>query len=117
MRFKLDENLPVEVARLFTKAGHSASTAVEQGLGGASDQTIPERCAADGLVLVTLDLGFADIGAYPPSNYAGLIVLRLKQQDRQAVTSVVSRLISLIGEEELSRRLWIVDESRIRIRE
>ena len=117
MDFKLDENLPVEVARLFAEAGHSASTALEQGLGGASDQTIAERCAADGLVLVTLDLGFADIGAYPPSNYAGLIVLRLKQQDRQTVANLVSRLISLITEEELGRRLWVVDESRIRIRE
>ena len=117
MDFKLDENLPVEVAHLFVEAGHSASTAIDQGLGGASDQAIAEKCAADKLVLVTLDLGFADIGAYPPSNYAGLIVLRLKQQDKQTVASVLSKLISLIEEEQLSKRLWIVDESRIRIRE
>jgi predicted nuclease of predicted toxin-antitoxin system len=117
MNFKLDENLPVEVARLFAEAGHFASTAVEQGLGGASDQTIAERCATERLVLVTLDLGFADIGTYPPSNYAGLIVLRLKRQDRQTVASVVSRLIGLLAKEELFKRLWVVDESRIRIRE
>ena len=117
MEFKLDENLPVGVAHLFAEAGHSASTVVEQGLGGASDQTIAERCAAEGLVLVTLDLGFADIGAYPPSDYPGLIVLRLKRQDSQSVASVVSRLIGLVAEEGLFKRLWVVDESRIRIRE
>ncbi len=116
MEFKIDENLPVEVARLFEEAGHSGSTAIEEGLGGSSDQAIAEKCRAEGLVLVTLDIGFADIGTYAPSDYPGLIVIRLKHQDKQAVSKVVSRLIGLLEEEELKKRLWIVDESRIRIR-
>ena len=117
MDFKIDENLPIEVARLFAEAGHSGSTATEEGLGGSSDQAIAEKCQADGLILVTLDVGCADIGTYSPSDYPGLIVLRLKHQDKQAVSNVVSRLIGLLKEEELTKRLWIVDESRIRIRE
>ncbi len=31
MDFKIDENLPIEVARLFAEAGHSGSTAMEEG--------------------------------------------------------------------------------------
>jgi len=95
--FKIDENLPVEVARLFEEAGHSGSTAVEEGLGGSSDQAIAEQCRVEGLVLVTLDIGFADIGAYAPSDYLGLIVMRLKHQDKQAISKVVTRLIGLRG--------------------
>jgi len=64
MDFKIDENLPIEVARVFAEAGHSGSTAMEEGLGGSSDQAIAEKCQAEGLVLVTLDVGFADIGTY-----------------------------------------------------
>lgn len=37
---------------------------MEEGLGGSSDQAIAEKCQAEGLVLVTLDVGFADIGTY-----------------------------------------------------
>ncbi|MFQ5923888.1 MAG: DUF5615 family PIN-like protein [Anaerolineales bacterium] len=117
MDFKIDENLPVEVARLFEEAGHSGSTAVEEGLGGASDQAIAERCRVEDLILITLDVGFADIGAYPPSEYPGFVVLRLRSQDKETVTGVVSRFIRLVDEEELENRLWIVNESRIRIRE
>jgi len=65
---------------------------------------------------VTLDVGYADIGSYAPSNYPGLIVLRLKHQDAQAISKVIWRLIGLLEEEELNMRLWNVDESRIRIR-
>ena len=31
MDFKIDENLPIEVARLFAEAGHSGSTSMEEG--------------------------------------------------------------------------------------
>ena len=34
MKFKIDENLPVEVAELLREAGHDAATAIEQQLGG-----------------------------------------------------------------------------------
>jgi predicted nuclease of predicted toxin-antitoxin system len=37
MRFKVDENLPVEVAALLTDRGHDAATVRAQGLAGASD--------------------------------------------------------------------------------
>lgn len=117
MEFKVDENLPVEVARLFEEAGHSGSTAIDEGLGGSPDRAIADRCQAEGLILVTLDTGFSDIGAYPPAKYPGIVVLRLRQQDRRTIAGVVSRFISLLNEEQLENRLWIVDASRIRIRE
>ena len=34
MRFKLDENLPLELKRLFTESGHDAVTVLDQGMGG-----------------------------------------------------------------------------------
>ena len=34
MRFKLDENLPVEAAEFLRSAGHDARTVLEQGMGG-----------------------------------------------------------------------------------
>ena len=36
MRFKLDENLPIELKRRFTESGHDAVTVLDQGMGGAA---------------------------------------------------------------------------------
>ena len=40
MRFKFDENMPVEAAELFRNAGHDAATVLEQSLGGQPDPNI-----------------------------------------------------------------------------
>ena len=117
MDFKIDENLPIEVARLLSLAGHTAFTVLDQGLGGGNDQAIADRCKAERRVLVTLDAGFADIRAYPPSDCPGLIVLRLDRQDKETVLRVISRLRDLLERERIAERLWIVDEQRVRIRE
>lgn len=61
MDFKIDENLPTDVAHLLRQVGHRASTALEQGLGGASDSERAAVCQKEGLALITLDRDFADI--------------------------------------------------------
>ena len=71
MRFKVDENLPVEVAQMLRAAGHEAATVFDQHLGGSADSLIASICQQEERTLVTLDLDFADIRAYPPADYAG----------------------------------------------
>ena len=116
MDFKVDENLPQEVAQLLVKAGHDAVMALEEGLGGSSDQALVEVCQREGRTLVTLDAGFGDIRRYPPSAYPGLIVLRLRRQDKQHILDALPRLLDVLKGESITGRLWIVEERRIRIR-
>jgi len=116
MRFKIDENLPVEVADLLRHAGHDALTVWDQHLQGGDDKDISAVCQAEKRAIVTLDVGFADIRTYCPDQFSGLIVLRLKQQDKLHVLAVVNRVLPLFSTETLDHHLWIVDEERIRIR-
>jgi predicted nuclease of predicted toxin-antitoxin system len=116
MKFKVDENLPVEVAELLSQAGHDAATVIDQALGGHPDSDIAAVCQREQRALVTIDTDFADIRAYPPRLYAGLIVLRLKQQDKPAVLQVIARVMPTLAIEPLTGQLWIVEERRIRIR-
>ncbi|QNN20943.1 DUF5615 family PIN-like protein [Planctomycetales bacterium ZRK34] len=74
-------------------------------------------CQQEGRVLVTLDLDFADIRAYPPESCPGLIVLRLARQDVNTIKTVLARLLLLLETEPLESRLWIVDETSVRIRD
>ncbi len=117
MLFKVDENLPQEVALLLRQNGHDAVTVPEQGLAGAEDSAVEKVFRREKRALVTLDQGFADIRTYPPKDYSGLIVLRLSMQDKEHVLRIVEALIPMIHTEPLARRLWIVDEGEIRIRE
>ena len=116
MRFKLDENLPVEAAELLREAGHDATTILEQNMGGESDPDVAAVCRDEARVLVTFDTDFADIRTYPPEEHAGLLVFRLQRQDKPRVLGVLQRLLPLLAQEALEGLLWIVEEEQIRVR-
>jgi predicted nuclease of predicted toxin-antitoxin system len=117
MKFKVDENLPVEVADLLQESGHDAFTVLDQQMGGQADTSLAVVCQREERAIITLDLDFADIRTYPPSQFSGLIVLRLKQHDKFHVLTVFERIIEMLETELLHGRLWIVEENRLRIRE
>jgi predicted nuclease of predicted toxin-antitoxin system len=116
MKFKIDENLPIEVAEMLREAGYDAITVHDQNLVGETDLNIVTICQSEKRAVVTLDTDFADIRGYPPKDFAGLVVLRLKKQDKPYVLLVASRFIKALATERLEGNLWIVDERRIRIR-
>ncbi len=117
MNFKIDENLPVEAADLLRAAGHEADTAQEEGLASAEDETLSNRIRLEGRAIVTLDLDFSDIRAYPPQDYSGIIILRPNRQDKDSLLALVRRLLPLLLVEPLAGCIWIVEPDRIRIRQ
>ncbi|MBF2046526.1 MAG: DUF5615 family PIN-like protein [Elainella sp. C42_A2020_010] len=117
MKFKIDENLPVEIAQLLRDNSYDAVTVLDQALGGQPDPAISEICRQESRILLTLDLDFADIRTYPPADYAGIIVLRTNRQDKQALISLFQTVMPLLQQEQIAQRLWIVEPSQIRIRE
>lgn len=115
-KIKVDENLPGEAAELLAGAGHDAVTVSDQRMVGEPDANIANVSLREGRAIMTLDLGFADIRAYPPSNYAGIIVLRLARLDKSRVLSVLQRLLPVLDQEPLAGKLWIVEEASVRVR-
>jgi predicted nuclease of predicted toxin-antitoxin system len=117
VKFKLDENLPPSLAEVFAAAGHEAHSVVQQALGGKPDQQVADVCNLELRALVTLDLDFSNILSYPPSASAGIVVLRLANQAHATLESAVRSMLALLPREPLVRRLWIVEDDSIRIRE
>jgi predicted nuclease of predicted toxin-antitoxin system len=116
MRFKIDENLPLEVAELFNAEAHDAVTVNDEALHGTVNAQLAQICRAEDRILVTLDIGFADIRNYPPQLLPGIIVLRLGRLDRNHILDTVRRTLPLMAQEPLAQSLWIVEENQIRIR-
>lgn len=116
MRFKVDENLPVDVAALLASAGHEADTVADEKLGGVSDPDLASICRRERRALVTLDRGFADIRTYPPAEYPGIVVLRPDHQDKETVLRLAARMVDALAAHPLDRHLWILEPHRLRLR-
>ena len=114
--FKVDENLPVQVSETLQSAGYDAVSVLDQRLGGAADPEVAEVCRQETRVLVTLDVGFGDIRTYRPRSHAGILVLRPRTQQISHVIQLLQRVLSLLERESIEGALWIVEETRVRIR-
>lgn len=115
-RFAIDENVPIGVVELLKQAGHEACTVADLDRRGAPDATLTQVCNAERRTLITHDLEFASILAYPPQQHAGLIVLRLAHQDAPIVLEAISRMLPLIKSETVNGTVWVVEDARVRIR-
>ena len=117
MNFKIDENLPIEVASVINDAGHNASTVIGEVLKGAHDDVVIKRCASKQRILVTLDLDFSDIRTYHPGTHSGIIILRPHRQDKKSIMQLIMGLLTALKKENPAGSLWIVEPGRIRIHE
>jgi predicted nuclease of predicted toxin-antitoxin system len=117
LKFKVDENLPTEHAAVLRDAGHEADTVADQKLTGSDDSVLFERCQAEGRILLTLDLDFGNVRAYPPRSHSGVVVFRSNTQDKQALIALLKRLLPVFKNRSPRQQLWIVEQDRIRYRE
>ncbi len=75
-----------------------------------------KKCIKENRCLITLDMGFANIKNYPPSEISACVVLKLKSQSKDMITGIIEKIIPHFKKENLKNCLWIVDENKIRIR-
>ena len=116
MKFKLDENLPVSSAAILARAGHDVDTVGEEGLSGAPDPDVVAAATAAGRVLISLDVGLADIRAYSPGSHAGIVVLRLTDQSAAAVSKALSDLAAATAADSLAGAVAVLQRGLLRIR-
>ena len=92
MKFKIDENLPAEVAEQLRELGHEASTVVQEVLTGAPDSAIVAAAAAEARILLTLDKGIANLLRHPTATNHGVVLFRPGSVRYSNSSASVSRL-------------------------
>ena len=93
-RFKVDEDLPAEVADLLLASGHDTRTVVSQSMVGWPDDRVWAAVAAEGRSLVTADVGFADARRVVQSHGIGIILLRAGRESRTAYIELTQGLLA-----------------------
>jgi predicted nuclease of predicted toxin-antitoxin system len=95
MKIKLDANMPVRLAEVLTVLGHRVHTIPEEGLAGHSDNEVWNCTQKDERFLITQDLDFSDIRRLAPGTHYGLLLVRLRNPGRMALTKKVRELFEI----------------------
>ena len=115
MRLKLDENMPRLLAETLRGAGHDVHTAADEGLLGKPDETVWHASAQERRMLLTLDRDFGRLAA-ATGGHAGAIVLRPRDANQRMIVEFAMRALGLAGDIDMSNRVAIFEDERVRIR-
>lgn len=112
MKLKIDENVHGDVAVALRSRGHDVATVQDERLAGHPDADIAHAVRTEHRCLVTSDLDFADVRRYPPSQFSGLVVLRLGAPTTRNQIACLSRFFAETTDP--AGHLWIVEDARAR---
>jgi predicted nuclease of predicted toxin-antitoxin system len=117
MRFLIDEDLPRSLARRILAAGIEALDVRDAGLRGRPDSEIAARAREEGRVLVSADLGFANILSYPTGSHPGIVIARFPSETPvSTLNDAIVAAIAGLSQEEIRGALVVVEPGRIRLR-
>ncbi len=114
MKLKLDENVDLRVVTFLRLAGHDVETVSSQGLTSAPDVELINVCRQEERCLVTADRGFGNRMRFNPSEYAGIVVIRLTSRANFAEwKEAIETLILGLEQAEVFGKLWIIRQGAI----
>ncbi len=116
-RFLIDEDLPRLPSVRLQQEGHEAVHVTDIELRGAPDPDIFQRAQERRAILISRDLGFANILQYLPGTHQGIVVVRFPSEIRsQALVEELVERLATVSETEFAEILIILEPSQMRIR-
>lgn len=116
-RFLVDEDLARSVTRALATAGYDVCDVRDVGLRGHADEHVFAFAVAQRRVLLTADLGFANLLAFPLGSHAGILVARFPNElAAHELANALVTTLALLSDEELEGSLVIVEPHRLRLR-
>jgi predicted nuclease of predicted toxin-antitoxin system len=108
VKFKLEENLDWRLAAVVAEGGgHDADTVKDEGMSGQADEAIFRACIAEGRVLITLDLDFANPLRFPQEQTAGVVVLRPPRPVLPPIEATLRSALATLRRSDLRGRLVV----------
>jgi predicted nuclease of predicted toxin-antitoxin system len=115
MRLKLDENMPRPLAESLRRVGHDVHTASDENLLGKPDRIVWSVVVHEKRLLLTLDRDFGQL-ATQSIDHAGAIVLRPRDANKTVIEALALRALALATDIDMTNRIVIFEDERIRIR-
>jgi hypothetical protein len=116
MSILLDHCVPNKFLHLLTSWGYNATLLSQHIPPDSDDSDVLELAQLLDAVLLTLDLDFSNILTYPPSNYAGILVMLYKAQDEPELIITLQKVLADMYRDDLRGVLIIIEAKRYRVR-
>ncbi len=116
MHIKVDEDIPPIAAQWLQERGYTASTVLEQNMGGWKDATLWQSIQVDNQFLLTADKGFGDIRFYPPGTHAGILLLRPDEDGIRPLLDLLQVVLAQVELGQLAGSISVVTPRGLRIR-
>ena len=116
MRFLLNMNLPRELGRRLSIAGHACRHTGDAGLAEASDVTIVEEAKANGEIIVTHDLDYGHLLAFSGDESPSLVIVRLRNTHPDNLFARFASALPAIEEPLLKGSIVVLGDAALRIR-
>ena len=119
LNFLSDQCVPAEISSFLQNCGHGVILLRNVLPIRALDPEVIAKAQELNTILLSLNGDFADIVAYPPANYAGIVALQLHNHP-EVIPKLMEKFAAFLAanpESEYYRgKLFIVEPHRIRIR-
>jgi predicted nuclease of predicted toxin-antitoxin system len=119
LRLLADHCVPRSAIRTLQAAGHEVLILAEHAPPDSEDSVVIAKSQELGAILVSLNGDFANITAYPPSQYKGIVALQVRNHP-EAIPPLMQRLVNYLaihpGMTHYEGRLFLVEVHRIRVR-
>ncbi len=120
LRFLSDQCVPAEISATLCRHGHQVTLLREVLPIRSLDPVVMAKAQELGAVLVSLNGDFADIVAYPPASYLGIIAIQLHNHP-EVIPELMERLLAFLhghpDQEFYHGKLLLAEVHRVRIRQ
>lgn len=97
MKILVDENIPLMTVQALRDNGHDVLDIRGTDIEGTTDESLMDIVQKDGRLLITTDKGFSQFRNEP---HFGILIIRLRQPNRQKINDRVSRAMSRFSSKE-----------------
>ena len=119
LRFFSDQCVPAEITDTLRRHGHQVTVLREVLPIRSLDRAVIAKAQELGAILLSLNGDFADIVAYPPANYLGIVAVQLHNHP-ETIPTLMERLVAFLdsnpAQEFYDGKLVIIEAHRVRIR-
>lgn len=113
----IDEDLHRSIKSVFEKLDYKIKDVRDFSLSGASDDEVFNFAKKNKAILISADLGFANILAFPPKSHYGIIILRFpNEMTTSMINKIVYSFLKNIPFSKLKDSLTIISPAGVRIR-
>ena len=120
LRFFSDQCVPTEITDTLRRHGHQVTLLREVLPIRSLDPVVIGKAQEWGAILLSLNGDFADIVAYPPASYLGIVAIQLHNHS-EIIPQLMERLIAFLDGHPAQKfypgKLFLVEVHRVRIRQ